>query len=143
MADKKVSELTALTTPNQKDLILIVDDPSGTPVSKRITLKSLFGSVPANTVINGTLTVNANITLNGNKATVVANTTFSKTAAGQVKINSGVVTLGKKTTVNSNNASTLLGASNLQGSIFWDENFLYVATANTKIKRVSLSHFNS
>ena len=64
MADKKVSELTALTTPNQKDLILIVDDPSGTPVSKRITLKSLFGSVPANTVINGTLTVNANTTLN-------------------------------------------------------------------------------
>ena len=99
MADKKVSELTALTTPNQKDLLLVVDDPSGTPVSKRITLKSLFGSVPANTTINGTLTVNANTTQNGNKVTVVANTTFSKTTAGQVKINSGVVTLGKKTTV--------------------------------------------
>jgi hypothetical protein len=50
--------------------------------------------------------------------------------------------LAAKTTVSSNNATTLLGGGH-QGSIFWDENFLYVATSNTVIKRVALSVFAS
>ena len=43
MADKKVTQLTALTAPANTDLLLIVDDPTGTPVSKKIELGDLFG----------------------------------------------------------------------------------------------------
>ena len=39
MADKKVTQLTALTSPNDEDLLLLVDDPNGTPVNKKITVK--------------------------------------------------------------------------------------------------------
>jgi hypothetical protein len=42
MADRKVSQLTGHTAPVAEDLLLIVDDPNGTPVSKKITLKTLL-----------------------------------------------------------------------------------------------------
>lgn len=44
MADKKVTQLTALTNPANTDLLLIIDDPSGSPVSKKITLEDLLGN---------------------------------------------------------------------------------------------------
>ena len=40
MADKKVTQLTALASPNDEDLLLLVDDPNGTPVSKKIDVKT-------------------------------------------------------------------------------------------------------
>lgn len=42
MADTKITGLSALTTPADEDLVPIVDDPSGTPVTKKITLKDLI-----------------------------------------------------------------------------------------------------
>ena len=48
MADKKVTQLTELTTTNDEDQLLIVDDPNGTPASKRINVKNFFSTVPAN-----------------------------------------------------------------------------------------------
>lgn len=118
MADRKVSELAALASPASVDLLLIVDDPNGTPVSKKITLKDLFNNVPANTTI-------ASVT----------------TLQNRVLVSNGFITLQTKKAVSSNNATTVLGAGGLQGSIFWDDNFLYVATSNTQIKRVALNAF--
>ena len=37
MVDSKISDLTALTSPADEDLLVTVDDPSGTPVTKKIT----------------------------------------------------------------------------------------------------------
>lgn len=37
MADQKLTALTAQTTPADEDLLYTVDDPAGTPVSKKIT----------------------------------------------------------------------------------------------------------
>lgn len=118
MADRKVTELAALASPASVDVLLIVDDPNGTPVSKKITLKNLFGSVPANT-------------------TFTAQATFNN----RVNVANGFITLQDKKSVSSNNATTVLGAGGLQGSLFWDDNYLYVATSNTVIKRVALSTF--
>lgn len=118
MADQKVTELTNLTTAASEDVFYVVDDPSGTPVSKKITAKNLFGSVPANTTFTHFATFN-------NKVTAA----------------NGVVTLATSTTVGSNNATNVLGAG-MQGSIFWDEDYLYVAVSNTQIKRVALSVFS-
>ena len=139
MADRKITELTALTAPTHKDHLYVVDDPTSTTASKKISLYNLFGSVPANTSISGTLNVSANTTINGANTVVSAN--LNITSTNGPKIDAGVVTLVSKTTVGSNNATTVLGQGGLQGSIFWDENYLYVATSNTQIKRVALSVF--
>lgn len=42
MADEKITELTELTTPVDADLISIVDDPAGTPVTKKVTVGNLL-----------------------------------------------------------------------------------------------------
>ena len=46
--DKRITELTDLTTPNNADLLTIVDDVSGTPITKKITVGNLFGGTSVN-----------------------------------------------------------------------------------------------
>jgi hypothetical protein len=42
MADAKITALTELTTPTLSDLLAIVDDPSGSPVTKKIALSKFY-----------------------------------------------------------------------------------------------------
>lgn len=42
MADEKITALPALTTPAVVDLLAIVDDPAGTPITKKIALSDLM-----------------------------------------------------------------------------------------------------
>ena len=44
MADQKATQLTELTTVADGDILYIVDDPGGTPISKKITKVNLVGS---------------------------------------------------------------------------------------------------
>lgn len=126
MADKKVTQLTALTTPTAPDLLLIVDDPNGTPVSKKITLKSLFGAVTSNTVFS------ANVTVSGNRVQLASNVNITKTlTANTVKITFG-------TTPGSNNATSVGMAV---GELRFTNTFLYIAVNATTIKRITLSTF--
>tara|TARA_Y100001963_G_scaffold76293_1_gene105825 strand:- start:2179 stop:2628 length:450 start_codon:yes stop_codon:yes gene_type:complete len=46
MADKKITALTELTAPVAADLIHVIDDPSGTPINKKMTLANLFNNMP-------------------------------------------------------------------------------------------------
>ena len=140
MADKIVTQLTSLTTGACQDLFLVVDDPNGTPASKQITHKNLFGAVSSNVVVSKLTTLNANVTINCSNTTMSSNVNMTGTKGP--KITSGFVTLNAPTTVSSNNTTTVLSAGGLQGSIFWDTNFLYVATSNTQVKRVALSVFS-
>lgn len=48
MADSKITALTAVTTLANDDVFAVVDDPSGTPVTKKITTNDLF-KLPAGT----------------------------------------------------------------------------------------------
>lgn len=43
MADTKISALTELTAPVDADLLAIVDDPAGTPITKKITRRNFLG----------------------------------------------------------------------------------------------------
>jgi hypothetical protein len=127
VADKKVSQLAALSQPEAEDLLLIIDDPNGTPVSKRVTVKTLFGRVKANTMIvssNTYITANATFT---NR--VVANTFI--VAADRVRITT------PRTPASSNTVSEGLSA----GHMFYDATYLYVCVNGTTIKRAALSSF--
>ena len=39
MADKRISGLTAMTTISKDDILLVVDDPAGTPTNKKISIE--------------------------------------------------------------------------------------------------------
>lgn len=60
---KKISELTALTSASEDDLLVIVDNPSGTAATKKITVGNLFGNSQANVVIHGVTPANSTITI--------------------------------------------------------------------------------
>ena len=126
MADKKVSQLTSATTAAAPDLLMIVTDPNGTPTSKKITVKSLFGAVGSNTVFS------ANVTVRGNRAQFASNVNITKTlTANTVKITYG-------STPASNNATTVGMAV---GELRFTNTYMYIAVNATTIKRVALSTF--
>ena len=45
MADQKLTELTADTSPTSDDLIYTVTDPAGTPASRKVTIANLFNGL--------------------------------------------------------------------------------------------------
>ena len=47
MADQKVTQLDALTTVHPDDIMYIVDDPGGTPASKKVTVANLLAAYPS------------------------------------------------------------------------------------------------
>jgi hypothetical protein len=114
MADraKKISELTALTSPSGDDLFVIVDSPSSNAITKKVTVAHAFNNTSANVTIKSGYYLNAN----------------------NVYANNLMVTR-KQTPV----VST--GTSDVMGSIWFDDNYVYVATANGVVKRAALSTF--
>lgn len=88
MADKKVTQLTALTTPANTDLLLIVDDPSGTPVSKKIELGDLFGESAQTVFSNIDITAN---TSSATGSTKIGGNTITITSGSNTTFNTGVV----------------------------------------------------
>jgi hypothetical protein len=134
MADKKVSQLTSLTTTAAPDLLLIVDDPNGTPVSKNITVKNFFGAIPSNTVFDARVRLKANTTIVCSNTVVTAN--VNMTTNGLLKVNNFITTL--RSNPGSNNASS--GGYKV-GQAFFSNTFLYIAVNTTTLKRVALSTF--
>ncbi|NBX98132.1 hypothetical protein EB118_17450 [bacterium] len=80
MADKKVTQLTALTAPANNDILLIVDDPSGAPVSKKITIENLLGNTTRLTIASANVASNSTFTLAAEDFVFDANvsTTFTR-----------------------------------------------------------------
>jgi hypothetical protein len=180
MADraKKVSELTSLTAASGDDLLLIVDDPSGTPATKSITVNALFaGNAIANgafanlnvsdtaTIATAEITTSntnvgtfANLNVSDTATIATAEITISNTNLGTfadviatntaslqtVKVTGSILQIDNTTAVTSNSATAVFGSGSLHdGKMFWDENYLYIATSNTTIKRIALSVWNS
>lgn len=132
MSDKKVSELQTQTTLKQTDLMYVVD--VGSPNrSKNITVAGLFGSIPSPTVVNSTLTVSANTSLNN---TTVLNLSASSVTAQSITANTNGLRITNPRTANISNETNIP-----IGTIFWDENFIYVKVNSNTIKRASLQSF--
>jgi hypothetical protein len=76
MADKalKISELGAITNPTGDDILVIVNDPTGTPVTKKVTVANLLGNSSANVVIQNVTPANGTITVT--KGTIMFDSSF-------------------------------------------------------------------
>jgi len=51
MADTKITGLTALTTPTTDDVLAVVDDPGGSPVTKKLSILNLLTLAISNVVV--------------------------------------------------------------------------------------------
>ena len=122
MADKKVSQLQSLTRASVEDLFLIIDDPNGTPSSKKITVGNLFGGINSNVAIRSSNTV---ITSN-----------LNMTTSGLMKVNNFIMT--SRSAPASNNA---VNEGYKIGQMFFSNTHLYIAVNRTTLKRVSLDTF--
>lgn len=83
MAEVKITALTEATTATTDDLLVLVDDPAGTPTTKKITEKSLYNArklmsiVPAATFALGTGTsVQSAFPTTGDVITLEGSTTY-------------------------------------------------------------------
>lgn len=88
MANEKVTDLTALATPALEDLLYIVDDPSGTPVSKSATLTVIDALLRSNDlafVATATATV----------ANTASETTIIGTGVGSLTLVANFFSIGK------------------------------------------------
>jgi hypothetical protein len=105
MADKKVTQLTASTVATKDDLLLIIDDPLGSPVSKKITVDNFFGATSA-------LNVNA-ISIIASGTTALSANTFTLTSNTQSTLTRGI-------SINSSGAdSDTVIASDTQANMFY------------------------
>jgi hypothetical protein len=59
MADKRISGLPSLSSAAREDLLLVVDDPAGTPSNKKVTLTQFFSNVEPEIVFANTKTLSS------------------------------------------------------------------------------------
>jgi len=112
MADKKVTALTDLGTGlASADLFHVVDDPSGTPINKKISAENVFNNVPSwlglkqavqSITADGSTSIAANVTtaitvVNATSATEAV--TLADGSDGQIKTIINISTAGTNNVV--------------------------------------------
>jgi len=98
MADKKITALTDLSTGVAgADLLHVIDDPTGTPINKKVSVTNFINNLPtfigfSNSTENindgqqAALSITHALTLLGSSGTNVATTLADGTVIGQIKV---------------------------------------------------------
>jgi hypothetical protein len=134
MPSRKVTEMESATTPVGLNVLYVIVDTLGTPTGKQISLDTLFGHVPSNTNIIANFNVQGQTTLSN--TTVAKMAVTGPTTLGQTTVASNGIVISTKLTPANSSVSSISA-----GKFFYDDNYLYIKTSNTVIKRVSLSTF--
>lgn len=105
----KITELTTLQWATADDLFVIVDSPSGTPTTNKISVAGVFGNVQANAVFTRPVTFSNTVDFN-RSPTFYGDTTF----ANNITVGRNISVVGNVVMVSTSNANTsLLVGSNL------------------------------
>jgi hypothetical protein len=104
MADKKITALTDLGTGlASADLFHVVDDPSGTPINKKVSAENVFNNIPSwlglkqavqSLTGDGSTTLVANVTTAINATSATGAVTLADGSDGQIKTIINVSTSG-------------------------------------------------
>lgn len=134
----KISEYPLALSVNGSDYLLIVTNTNSDPANKKIKVSDFFSTNKSNTSIQGNFTANGNVNISGNNYNVTStNVTFTNLTVNNFRVNSnGFVISSKLTPAN----SSILEAGS-QGKISWDDDYLYIKTANNVTKRITLQSF--
>jgi len=133
MADKKITQLDAVTGAANTDLLLIVRDPSTTPVNKKLEIGDLFGETAQTTVTKMDLRSTGNFLLTGNAVVITSNTA---PVVNGLDVNSDRIRIRSQfAPANSNNTFYNWPV----GTITCNSSFIFVATSSTEIRRAALA----
>ena len=113
----KISELNAVTTLTSDDLIMVVNDPAGSPTTNKITFGNMLANVNIVAKFSNTVNSSGNIT-----STSI--------------INSNNLFINYRTTPTTNTDVVQ------SGKLWFDNDYIYVSISNNNIKRAALSNFS-
>ena len=132
MADKKITQLDAVTSAANTDLLLIVRDPSATPVNKKIELGDVFGETAQTVFQTVDVKASGDMKLAGDTVYISSNTNV--VFDNPIKIDSDRFILKNQvssTPANSNNSFYMWDT----GTFAYDTDYLYIAVTPTQIAR--------
>lgn len=131
MADKKITQLDAVTSPANTDLLLIVRDPSTTPVNKKLEIGDMFGETSQTVFQTVDIKAKNDIKLAGDTVYISSNTSIVLNNPLKVNDDRIIISQSVAAPANSNNSYYAWET----GTFAYNANYLYIAVSPSLIAR--------